>query len=151
MRNKMFVLALVASMAAMPLGLIGMLALIAWLSVGTSEFGPWDLRYLFLVSGTTVARLDLIEPMGGSVHYSARGEDGTSPPYIIVDFKTAVSPERVIEIYEARCVAIGLSAQRKPQENGKLVLDCNDDKNELGVYAWEVDRETAVAVGGWVD
>lgn len=142
-------LIVVAYVTAVPVGALVMLWLHLWLSLETHHFGFWDPRYLFLVHGTSAARLDLVEPISGSVRYAGRGQEGTAPHYVFIRFKTTVAPERVIEIYEARCREIGLATQRKRQDGQEPVLACEREGTEIGIRASRPDGVTDVELGGW--
>jgi hypothetical protein len=83
------------------------------------------------------------------VRYAGQGQEGTAPARAFVDFKTTVSPERIIDIYESRCRAIGLVPQRQPSKDNKLVLHCTNESTELGIGAIGTDNLTSVTVGGW--
>jgi hypothetical protein len=146
MRNPLIVLAYIS---ALPLGVLGVLVMAIWLSE-THEFGPWDPRYLLLAYGSDVARLDLVEPVSGSVRYTANGRAGTAPARVIASFKTRVPAEQVIEIYQKRCAEIGLVAQSMPPEKREPALRCDGDKSELGIQARQFDDITDVTVGGWI-
>jgi hypothetical protein len=142
-------LILLAYLSAGPAIVIGPMILAAWLSDRLHEFGPWDPRYLLLVQGSNAARLDLVEPIAGSVRYAARGEEGTAPAQIFVEFNTTASPEAVIDTYETRCTALGLTPRRMPQTDNELQLHCTGETSDLGIVARRMGSSTAVTVGGW--
>jgi hypothetical protein len=143
-------LIIVVCIAALPAGVAAVFTTAMWLSDHAHEFGPWDPRYVLLIHGTDVARLGSIEPISGSVRYTAQGEEGTSPARAFMDFKTGVSPEQVIRASETRCTSIGLNPQREPQEGSELVLSCDGLSSELGVRASRSSDVTDVTVGGWL-
>lgn len=138
-----------AYLAIIPAMVLGPMVLAAWLSVSTHEFGPWDPRYLLLVRGGDVARLGTVEPMSGSVRYAASGHDGNSPARVYVEFSTTLRPEQVIEIYETRCVAIGLAVRRMPPDGEELRLGCDGKTSEIGIGAQGSQNTTRVTIGGW--
>jgi hypothetical protein len=144
MRNPLIVLSYIS---ALPLGVLGFFLMAVWLSE-THEFGPWDPRYLLLVHGSDVARLALVEPMSGSVRYTANGQMGTAPARVFASFKTRMPAEQVIEIYQARCAEMGLIAQMMPPKNRVLALSCDRDESELGIQAKQLDDVTEVTLGG---
>jgi hypothetical protein len=92
-----------------------------------------------------VERLGLVEPVSGSVRYAGQGQEGTAPARAFASYKTVATPERVIEIYKARCSAIGLV----PSERDKPGLRCTREKSELGIGAKSMDGFTEVTIGGW--
>ncbi|WP_201860379.1 hypothetical protein [Microvirga soli] len=137
-------------LAAIPVGIIAVLTMAMWLSDHTHEFGPLDPRYVLLIHGTDVARLDLLEPISGSVRYIAQGEEGNSPARAFMIFKTGIPPEQVAQTYETRCISIGLNSQREPQEGNELVVSCDGSSSELGIRASRSGDVTDVMVGGWL-
>lgn len=141
---------LIFAYLAVPIGgAAGFFAGALWLSTRTHEFSPWDLRYLLLVRETHVGRLGLIEPVGGTVRYAARGQDGTAPASILVQFKSKAMPEQVIVSYEGRCQAIGLTT-RRGQAGGNLnILHCASGSAELDVTAARQGEGSEVTVSGW--
>jgi hypothetical protein len=146
MRNALIVLPYVS---ALPLVVLGVLVMALCLSE-THEFGPLDPRYLLLVHGSDVARIAAVEPVSGSVRYTANGQDGTAPARVIANFKTQAPAEQVIEIYKTRCAAMGLVGQ--PMSSGKRepALRCDCDQRELGIQARQSDDMTDVTIGSWV-
>jgi hypothetical protein len=144
MRNPLIVLSYIS---ALPLGILGVFLMAVWLSE-THEFGRWNPRYLLLVHGSDVARLALVEPMSGSVRYTANGQMGTAPARAFASFKTGMPAEQVIEIYQARCAEMGLIAQMMPPKNRVLALSCDRDESELGIQAKQLDDVTEVTLGG---
>jgi hypothetical protein len=139
------ILLIIAYITVIPAAAIGWLGFAFWLSLELHEFGPWDPRYLLLFHGTDVERLDLVEPVSGSIRYAGQGQEGTAPARAFVSYKTAETPERIIEIYKARCSAIGLV----PSERDKLGLRCTREASELGIGAKRTDGFTEVTIGGW--
>lgn len=148
------ILIFLAYLAVVPAGCVGTLGLTLWLSVESHEFGPWDPRYLLLFYGSTVEEMGLIGPVRDSARYSAQGQDGTAPSFANVSFKTMVLPERIIEIYEARCSKIGLVPRRIlleaiPHEDDKSGLECTHERGQLEVSTKRVGNLTEVNIGGW--
>lgn len=146
MRN---VLVFIAYILAVPACFFGLLLVTMWLSLASHEFGPWNPKYLFLVHGTTVGNLGLVDPVGGSIAYIAQGQDGTAPAYAYVTFQTRSPPEEVIATYNARCQAIGLAAQRQSINQKKLELTCEGKGAEVGVTASQLEDVTEVNINGW--
>jgi hypothetical protein len=147
MRN---VLLLLGYLSIFPIGMIGLFSVSLWLSDHTHEFGPKNFRYWLLIYGTDAARLDLIEPIQGSVRYAARGKDGNAPAYVFTEFKTQLPPKHIIDAYEARCSAIGLATRRTEQEGAKPILHCDSQESEFGITATTGADATKVTIKGWM-
>jgi hypothetical protein len=139
-----------AFIAAVPASVIGAIVTALWLSDHAHEFGPWDPRYLLLVQGSDVSRLNLVEPVSGSVRYTAQGQEGTSPARIFVEFITKLAPEQVFAAYEARCAAIGLIPKPLYQDGKTLLLSCDGSTSEIGIRASRLNDQTSVTLGGWI-
>ncbi|EIM24527.1 hypothetical protein [Microvirga lotononidis] len=146
MRNALIFFAYIL---AVPACFLGLLLVAMWLSIDSHEFGPWNPKYLFLIHGTTVGNLGLVDPIAGSLGYMGEGRDGTAPAYAYVTFTTKARPEDVIATYEARCRAIGLAVQRQSSNQQKLGLTCERDGAEVGVTASRLEDVTEVNINGW--
>lgn len=120
-----------------------------WLSGQTHRFGPYDLRYVLLVHGTSVGRLGVLAPESGTIAYAARGQDGNSPARVHVTFRTKTEPSRVIDAYRSRCRALRLETKEAPSGGDRL--ECNGPQgDEIGVSATRRGDLTEVTLGGWV-
>ncbi|WP_262030689.1 hypothetical protein [Microvirga sp. Mcv34] len=146
MRN---ILNYITNIFAVPACFFGLLLATMWLLIDSREFGPWNPKYLFLIHGTTVGNLGLVEPVNGSVAYMGESQDGTAPAYAYVTFKTTSLPGEIIETYNARCQSIGLAAQRQTINPQKLGLTCVREGAEVGVTASRLDDATEVSINGW--
>jgi hypothetical protein len=143
-------LVLLAYVLAVPAGFASLMILSLWLSDSTHEFGPWDPRYLLLVHGTEIERLGLIQPLDGSVRYSATGLDGNSPAHVFVSYSSRVSPEQLIEAYSMRCGAIGLTAHKSLRTDDDQTLLCDGKGGEIGIRTIRSKELTHVTMGGWL-
>jgi hypothetical protein len=147
LRGVMIVLAFIA---AVPASVLGTMMMAVRLSAHAHEFGPWDPRYLLLVQGSDVSRLNLLEPVGGSVRYTAQGQEGISPARVFVEFITKLAPEQVLAAYEARCAAIGLIPKPSYQDSKTLLLSCDGSTSEIGIRASRLNDHTSVTLGRWI-
>jgi hypothetical protein len=128
LRSFLTIVAVAGIMIALPFAFV---AALFWAADGSWDFEGRGVRYWLFVKGTRLERLGVVEPAPGGTKYSISLQEGNFPGWNIAVYESAAPPEKIIDVYAARCCEMKLKVIEKKSnpEAPRAELTC-----EIEVY-----------------
>jgi hypothetical protein len=95
----------------------GFFSFVFWAADGSWDFERRDkVRYWVLVSGSRLEQLGFVAPeQTPSPRYSVSLQDGNFPGWKVLTYRSAATPDAIVEVYAKRCQDMGLKITRGPE------------------------------------